>query len=423
MCGICGFYAPENKSLLRKMTDSLFHRGPDSSGFYSDIHCSLGMRRLSIIDKANGQQPICNETEDTWIVFNGEIYNYRELKSKLQNHLFKTNSDTEVILHAYDEYGEFCLTHLNGMFAFAIWDLKNKKLFIARDRFGEKPLYYTFVGKKLFFASEIKALLQNPEIKRNINLFALEDYLSFRCNSNQETFFKGIFKLPPAHYLIYDGKKCIVKKYWELSVTSNYSLSLETTSNLLFTKLKESVKSRLMSEVPLGAYLSGGVDSGAIVGLMSTLSKEPVKTFTAGFGNEFDEFESARDISDHFHTDHQEILIKMDAIDLLPKVVWHLDEPLADPTCIPIYLLSEKIKPHATVVLTGDGSDEIFYGYEQHKLLYLYQKYMRKLPLSVRKKLPFLVKMLPKEILKRFFRYATLLGDKGVERFKTFISS
>ncbi len=423
MCGICGFYAAEDRELLRRMNASIEHRGPDDEGYFSDDTCSLAMRRLAIIDVQLGKQPMHNENEDIWIVFNGEIYNYRQLREELSNHRFYTNSDTEAIVHAYEEFGDDCVSYLNGMFAFAIWDSRRKRLFIARDRFGEKPLYYTFAGKSMFFASEIKAILQNREIRRRLNPAALHDYLSFRCNSTNETFFRGIFKLPPAHCLVYDGKKPVLRQYWNPKVQPDYSGTEERFADELYSRLSESVKMRMMSEVPLGAYLSGGIDSGSVVGLMSQHSQEPVKTFSVGFEDNFDELNEARFLANHFRTDHREIMVKPDAIDLLPKIVWHLDEPMADPTCIPVYLLSREVKPYATVVLTGDGSDELLYGYEQFRFMAMHRRFLTGMPSPLRKSIHLASRLIPMSLLDVIFRYSSSLGAKGMERFREFIST
>ncbi len=423
MCGICGFFGREDKELLKKMSEVISHRGPDDKGYYSDSICSLGMRRLSIIDVKKGHQPMHNEDNSIWIVFNGEIYNHLELREQLGKHRFYTDSDTEAIVHAYEEFGDDCVSHLNGMFAFAIWDSKKRRLLIARDRFGEKPLYYSFIGKSLFFASEIKSILQHPDFVRRINFSALHDYLSFRCNSTNESFFSGVFKLPPAHLLVYDGKTLVIRKYWNPDLAPDFTKSEEFFSAQLFERLKQSVKMRLMSEVPLGAYLSGGIDSGAVVGLMSSLSDKPVKTFSVGFEHDFDELSEAKFLADHFKTDHKEVIVKPDAIGMLPKIVWHLDEPMADPTCIPVHLLSREIKPYATVVLTGDGSDELLYGYEQFKLIAMHRKYANKFPMLFRRHLPSVAGILPKKLLDVFFRYSSSLGDMGIGRFRQFLST
>lgn len=423
MCGICGFYGFEDRKLLKRMSSVIVNRGPDDEGYYSDGLCSLGMRRLAIIDVEKGKQPVHNENRDVWVVFNGEIYNYKQLRAGLKGHRFYTDSDTEALVHAYEEFGDGFVSRLNGMFAFAIWDSRMKRLLLARDRFGEKPLYYSVLGKRLVFGSEIKCILQCPEIRRVVNFSALDEYLSFRCNSSSETFFRGVFRLPPAHCLSYDGRSLSVWRYWSPSVIPDYSRSESSFADELFARLRESVRMRMMSEVPLGAYLSGGIDSGSVVGLMSSLSDEPVKTFSVGFEHNFDELEDAALLASHFRTAHREIRVKADAVDLLPDIVWHLDEPMADPTCIPVYLLSREVKPFATVVLTGDGSDELFYGYEQFRFLSMHMRYVQRLPSAVRGIVPFLAGSLPRGVLDRFFRYSSSLGSKGVYRLRSFVSS
>ncbi len=421
MCGICGFFAPEDKKLLKAMNSAIVHRGPDDEGYYSDSVCSLAMRRLSIIDVACGHQPMHNENNDIWIVFNGEIYNYLDLKKKLSSHRFYTKSDTEAIVHAYEEFDADCVKHLNGMFAFAIWDSVKKRIFIARDRFGEKPLYYTIKGGKLFFSSEIKSMLQNADIKRELNHVALNWYLSFRCNPKNETFFKGIYKLPPAHSLSYDGKSLKIERYWSsFGIKPDYSRDEASLVDEFGKRLYSSVNSMLMSEVPLGAYLSAGIDSASVVALMSRASSHPVKTFSVGFAEDSDELKGARLLASHFKTEHREIIIRQDSVNVLPEVVWHLDEPVADPTCIPIYLLSKNIKPYATVVLTGDGSDELLYGYEQIKLMSMHWKYFQKAPVWTRSALIAIMRLFPKRAFDVMFRYASSLGDKGFDRFYEF---
>ena len=425
MCGICGF-AWEDKKLLRQMADIIEHRGPDDHGYYTDKHISLANRRLSIIDLSKkGKQPIFNEDKSICIVFNGEIYNFQEIKDKLltKGHRFYSNTDTETVVHAYEEYGEECLQYLNGMFAFALWDSNKKKLFIVRDRHGIKPLYYTFLKNKIIFASEIKSILVNREIKRTLNHDALHYFLTFRCNSTQETMFKGIHKLPPAHYLIYQNNNIKIKKYWEQNFNP-LDKSEDYYSKLILKKLEEAVKMQLISDVPLGAYISGGIDSTTIVALMSKLGVKNIKTFNASFGEgeEHDENVYARQIADHFDTDHREIKIKADTAKLLPKIVWQLDEPMSDPTSIPVYLLSNQVKKYATVILTGDGGDEQFGGYLQFKFMKIHSK-IRHIPKNVRKLVPLSVKYIPKEILNSFFKYSKDLGDEGIKRLGSFIST
>ena len=423
MCGICGF-AWEDKKLLRRMADIIEHRGPDDDGYFTDKYISLANRRLSIIDLSKkGKQPIFNEDKSICIVYNGEIYNFREIKQLLEQkgHRFYSNTDTEVVVHAYEEFGEKCLDYFNGMFAFAVWDSRKKKLFIARDRHGIKPLYYSLVNNKLIFASEIKSILANGEIKRQLNYKALNYFLSFRCNSTNETMFKGIYKLPPAHYLIHENKALKIKKYWEQDFNI-LNKSEDYYAKLILKKLEESVRMQLISDVPLGAYISGGIDSTAIVALMSSLGVKDIKTFNVRFrlGKEYDENKYANHIADYFGTEHKEMFVKPDTARLLPKIVWHLDEPMSDPTCIPVYLLSQQVKKHATVILTGDGGDEQFGGYLQFKFMKMHKK-LRAVPMQARKLIPLVVKHLPKEILNIFFKYSSDLGEKGIERLNKFI--
>lgn len=427
MCGICGFYGLEDKGLLQRMMKALEHRGPDDSGTYSGRNICLGHRRLSIIDLKTGKQPISNENGTVTIVSNGEIYNYKELRSYLESkgHKFYTKSDTEVIVHCYEEYGEECPKKLNGCFAFAIWDDNRRKLFLARDRHGIKPLYYTKIGNMFFFASEIKAVLEYEETKREVNINALHDFLSYRCNSIEETMFKGIKKLMPGHSLSYDYREVKIKKYWDVQISPDETKPEDYYRKLLYKRLKEAVKIRMMSEVPLGAYISGGIDSSSIVGLMSSLVEEPIKTFSVGFGfeQEHDELKYARLIADTYKTEHKEIIVKPDTVKLLPKIVWHLDEPMSDPTCIPVYLLSERIKKYATVVLTGDGGDEQFAGYVQFKIMMLHKRYAQQFPHYVRNIIPPMVRFVPKRFLNLVFKYAATLGEEGIKRFSDFLKT
>lgn len=425
MCGICGF-TWEDKKLLKQMADIIEHRGPDEDGYYTDKNISLANRRLKIIDLSKkGKQPIYNEDKSVCVVYNGEIYNFKKIKSELEKkgHRFYSSTDTEVIVHSYEEYGEKCLERFNGMFAFALWDQKNKSLFIARDRHGIKPLYYTLLNNKLVFASEIKSILVNENVKRNVNYEALHYFLTFRCNGTNETMFKGIYKLPPAHYLIYKNNTLEIKKYWEQNFYPLYK-SEEHYAKIILEKLKESVKLQLISEVPLGVYLSGGIDSTTIVALMSKLGVENIKTFTASFGlgEEYDENKHARFVAEHFNTEHKELMVAPDTANLLPRIVWHLDEPMSDPTCIPVYLMSQQVKKYATVILTGDGGDEQFGGYLQFKFMKVHEK-LKKLPRGIRKFVPLAVKYMPKGFLNLFFKYSRDLGEKGLARLNNFITA
>ena len=367
MCGICGFNV-ENKPLLKKMCDLIIHRGPDDFGVYIDLDVSLGIRRLSIIDLKSGNQPQHNENEDIWIIFNGEIYNFKELRIQLENfgHEFYTKSDTEVIIHAYEQWGENCIKKLRGQFAFCVYDSIKKLLFLGRDHLGIKPLYYFFDGNRFIFGSEIKTILCH-NIKREVNRKALNLFFSLKYVPFNLTLFKGIFKIPPASYLIFElkDKKIHEKCYWNLSFQIDRGKNIGELTNELKNLLEESIKIRLNSDVPLGVFLSGGIDSSAIVAMMSKLMEEPVKTFSIGFDEEaqVNETKYSRIVADYYNTDHTEIVVKSSSYELLPKLVWHLDDLIADAAILPVYLMAEHSKPYMKVALTGDGADELFAGY------------------------------------------------------------
>lgn len=393
MCGICGLFNFEPERIIqpeaiRRMNAALQHRGPDDEGFYYKDSLALGMRRLSIIDLDGGRQPIHNEDETVWVVFNGEVYNYLELRRALEarGHSFYTRSDTETLVHAYEEWGQDFLARLRGMFAFALWDEKTKTLFLVRDRLGQKPLYYYYDQNKkwLAFASEIKALLQIPNIPRGVDLSALEAFLSFQYVPGPATMLAGICKLPPGHLLQVAEGRLTIKEYWDLPDKQTESRSPAESCQKLRHLLEESIRLRLISDVPLGAFLSGGIDSGTVVGLMSRTMNQPVKTFSVGFAEEeHNELEYARLIAHHFETDHHEIMVKNCPPELLRQVVWYLDEPLADPAAIPTYLVSKLARQEVTVVLTGEGADELFAGYWYYRREKMMSRY-RRLPRAVR---------------------------------------
>jgi asparagine synthase (glutamine-hydrolysing) len=379
MCGICGIYdfeeqRPIDKQVIEAMLRVIRHRGPDDDGRLIDKNLAIGMRRLSIIDLVSGDQPIYNEERSIAVVFNGEIYNYRELTPQLekQGHKFTTASDTEVIVHLYEQYGPECIHWLRGMFAFALWDKKNRRLLIARDRLGIKPLYYVLAGNRLVFASEIKAILQHPGIQAKLDLESLSHFLSLKYVPSPQTLFKGIVSLPPGHLLSCDSNGVEIRRYWDLKfdIADNGAKSEEEYAEELEALIKESVKLRLRSDVPFGAFLSGGVDSSTIVALMSEFLNEPVKTFSVGFNSrekESDELPFARLIADKFQTSHHEVLIRPDDfIDLAHKVTWHLDQPIADQATIATYMLSKLAARHVKMVLSGEGGDELFAGYARY---------------------------------------------------------
>lgn len=424
MCGICGFNW-DDKKLIKSMADSIIHRGPDDSGFYTDRGISLGSRRLSIIDLATGKQPIYNEDKSMCIVFNGEIYNFRELKEELEKkgHEFYTNSDTEAVLHAYEEYGEDCVNHFNGMWAIAIWNSKKKELFLSVDRLGIKQLYYTSAKNSFLFASEIKALLQCKDVAREIDLNSFAEYLTFRYTPTERTIFKGIKKLLPGHYLVLSKDRIKIRKYWDIQNHYIENEPIDHHSEKILELLKDSVKKRLMSEVPLGAHLSGGLDSSAVVALMKTLMGTEVKTFSVAFDAEepFNESRYAKMLAEYYGTDHQEITIKGDAIKYLPDVIWHLDDLDSDPTIIAQYLLSELTKKKVTVVLTGEGADELFGGYDEFRFLSYGKKYLSSMPRPVRSLIASAVKLAPNALLDRYFHFASALGERGKEKFAEFM--
>ncbi|MEO9146703.1 MAG: asparagine synthase (glutamine-hydrolyzing) [Ginsengibacter sp.] len=380
MCGITGkIYLNKEKNIdsseLKKMTDTICHRGPDDEGFYINKNIGLGFRRLSIIDLNTGHQPLSNESGSKWIVFNGEIYNFMELRDMLKQkgYTFKTKTDTEVILTLYEEYGVNCLEHLRGMFAFAIWDNDNKQLFCARDRFGIKPFYYYLDSEKFVFGSEIKSLLKCENIDRTLSNDALDSYFAFSYITSNLSIYKEIKKLQPAHYLTLSFKDKVsveIKKYWEILFEPDYSRTEDQWAEEIEDALSESVKLHMVSDVPLGAFLSGGIDSSSVVAMMAINSNKPIKTFSIGFKEQkYNELEYAREVAKKYGCDHYEQIVEPESMDLLPKLVRAYDEPFADSSAIPTYYVSKIARENVTVALSGDGGDELFAGYEIYKWL------------------------------------------------------
>ena len=379
MCGICGFFEyqshkPASQKALADMLRVLHHRGPDDSGTHVDNELALGMRRLSIIDLSSGKQPISNEDGTFVTVFNGEIYNYRELRDELESrgHKLATESDTEVIVHLYEDFGEECTRHLRGMFGFAVWDSRDRRLFVARDRLGIKPLYFTQAGGALIFASEIKAILQHPAVQAELNVEALNNYLSLKYVPAPQTIFKGISALPPGSTLTCDSNGVRIRRYWDLSFSNRGDKYVreEVYAEQLEALLRDCVKQHLMSDVPFGAFLSGGVDSSTIVALMSQFMNEPVKTYSVGFegdGEAFSELPYARMVAKKFQTDHHEVIIRPSHLSgLAEKVIWHLDQPLAENATLANYMVAELAARDVKMVLTGEGGDELFAGYARY---------------------------------------------------------
>jgi asparagine synthase (glutamine-hydrolysing) len=374
MCGIAGIYNYKtleavSSRLLKAMNDTLVHRGPDDEGFYFSDEIGLAHRRLSIIDVAAGHQPMTNEDDTVWVIFNGEIYNFPELHEALEakGHQFKTHSDTEVIVHLYEERGEECFRELRGMFAIAIWDKRERKLVLGRDRVGKKPLYYYHDGSKIVFASEIKAILQVPRVSRDLDLQALSDYFSFLYVPAPKSIFKSIRKILPGHYLTVSSQGLRETQYWDLSFGEIDELTEKQWADKLFDGLQEAVRVRLMSEVPLGAFLSGGVDSSSVVAMIQNATEGPVITTSIGFDEKyFDELPYARSVASRFATTHYEQVVRPDAMAVLEKLAWHYDEPFADSSAVPTYYVSKVARKHVTVALSGDGGDENFAGYRRY---------------------------------------------------------
>lgn len=382
MCGIVGIINHNgeavDEALLSRMCEAIRHRGPDEDGFYLNGPVGLGMRRLSIIDLAGGQQPIPNQDRSAWIVFNGEIYNYLQVRADLEKlgYHFRTNSDTEAIIHAYDRYGDDCPKYLRGMFAFAIWDERRQELFLARDRVGKKPILYAQAGNRFIFGSEFTALLLHPAIGREIDNRALDYYLSFMCVPAPLTIYKSIRKLEPGHSLRLRKGEIEIKRYWQPDFSHKLKISEEEAGEQAVALLRDAVKVRLMSEVPLGAFLSGGIDSSAVVALMSEESSSPVKTFSIGFDEQdFSELHHARRVAEHVGADHHEFIVKPDALEVLPILVEHYGEPYADSSAIPTYYVARETRRHVTVALNGDGGDESFAGYERYAAMRLAERY------------------------------------------------
>lgn len=425
MCGISGIAtfnesgAPEG--VIQRINAALRHRGPDDDGYFhgGDGKVILGHRRLSVIDLASGRQPIFNEDGRVAVIFNGEIYNYIELRNELKEkgHTFATQSDTEVIVHLYEEMGRDCVNRLRGMFALAVWDSRKEELFLARDRVGKKPLYYAVAQGVLYFSSEIQALYEVPEIPKEIDYDAIDRYLTYSYIPSPYSIYKAIRKLPQAHYLAFNTNGVAVTRYWQPDYRRKTSLDYEEAKQELVRILSEAVRLRLISEVPLGAFLSGGVDSSAIVALMSRLSDRPVKTFSIGFPDkEYNELAYAKEVARLYHTDHHEFIVEPNRLDVLSDIVRHFGEPYGDSSAIPTWHLSRLTRQHVTVALNGDGGDELFGGYPWYRVMHGFNRasnpisrWMARSLLSIgRNHLP-----------RRVQRGLELLGDAEAHRFQS----
>ena len=408
MCGIAGIVTREltgriDKSVLDDMTRAIAHRGPDGHGTWIDRNAGLGSRRLRIIDVDGGDMPIHNEDGSCTIVYNGEVYNFPELRAECEarGHIFKTRTDTETILHLYEDYGPACVNRLNGMFAFAIYDRRDRSLFVARDRLGIKPLYYADTLGSLVFGSEIKALLKHPEVSRDIDPTAVDLYLRKRYIPAPRTIYRQIRKLPAAHTLAMKDSEVSITPYWSLDYDDTGPKDLDEAADGLRDRLRASVERQMISDVPLGAFLSGGVDSSTIVALMSELSDRPIKTFAIGFEEQsYNELTHARTVAERFGTDHHELVVRPDAVDLARTVLTHFDEPFGDSSALPTYLVSKLAREHVTVALSGTGADELFAGYERYWAIPIAQAFNR-LPRSARRVLRGTLDALPSGHAKR----------------------
>jgi asparagine synthase (glutamine-hydrolysing) len=377
MCGIAGKFnfdrtRPVDRHLLTAMTSVVAHRGPDADGFFVGAGIGLGHRRLSIIDLSTGDQPLTNEDHTIWVVFNGEIYNFSEIRTELQSlgHRFRTGTDTEVIVHGYEQWGDRVVDRFRGMFAFALWDERTRRLLLVRDRIGVKPLYYCATPSGLTFGSEIKSLLEDPDVPRDWSAEGLDAYLTLQYVPCPQTIYRAVWKLPPGHLLIAEGGRVSVKRYWDLIFTGDGQAAREEEYlEQLDALVDESVRLRLVSDVPLGAFLSGGIDSSAVVAAMAGTGAGRVVTTTVGFDEQgFNELDHARTVAQHLGVEQHETIVRPDIADLLPKLVWHFDEPFADSSAVPTYYVSRAAREHVTVALSGDGGDELWAGYARHRV-------------------------------------------------------
>jgi asparagine synthase (glutamine-hydrolysing) len=434
MCGIAGkidFDGPVDPRPVLAMCEAMEHRGPDERGFHHEGGVALGMQRLAIIDIEGGQQPIFNEDRTVAVVLNGEIYNFNELRSELirRGHTFSSHVDTEVLVHLYEDHGESMVDHLRGMFAFAIWDARKRSLFVARDRVGKKPLFWARQGSRFWFCSEIYALLRDPQIRAEPNPDAINAYLAVQYVPHPMSAFKDIHKLPPASTMTVTAGGQSINRYWELDYTDKLAGVPEPELvERLRALLDDATRARLISEVPLGAFLSGGVDSSAIVASMAKHMTEPVKTFSIGFAEEdFDEMKYARMAAERYGTDHHEFQVEPHALDIMPKLARHYGEPYADPSGIPSFYLAELTKKHVTVALNGDGGDESFAGYSRYRAVTLAERFDW-LPVGLRKRAPAIARLMGDPSLQnsnraRAQRLARALAMDSADRYAMWLSA
>jgi len=436
MCGITGKVNLDSnqaidKALICRMNELLRHRGPDDEGIWIHGSIGLGQRRLAIIDLSpTGHQPMSNEDGTIWLTFNGEIYNHLDLRARLEQsgHRYQGNSDTETIIHLYETYGCDCVKHLRGMFAFGLWDARRQRLLLARDRFGKKPLLYAQTAEGLTFASEIKSLLQDPAVSAEVDQRTIHHYLTYGYIPTPMTAFSQIRKLPPASMLLWENGSISIQRYWNLCYTPKLTLTEAEAAEQLLTLLRQAVQMRLMSDVPLGAFLSGGIDSSAVVALMAEAMSEPVKTFAIGFNDQsFNELEYARQVAERYETDHHEFVVTADALAVLPKLVWAYGEPYADSSAVPTYYVARETRQYVTVALNGDGGDEMFAGYDRYLATRLAAQYER-VPAWLRERvIAPLIRRLPesgkkKDFSNRLKRFVLAIGERPERRYAGWIT-
>jgi asparagine synthase (glutamine-hydrolysing) len=442
MCGITGAVWSQaasaiDQSTLERMADSLRHRGPDDRHTYRDLHrdgegretgVALGFRRLSIIDLEGARQPMANEDGTVWLVFNGEVYNFHDLRRRLEGagHRYATDGDGESVLHLYEDVGTDCFQHLNGMFAIAIWDSRRNRLVLGRDRLGKKPLYYTIQGDRLLFASELKAFAEVPGWKPEIDPAAIDEFLTYQYIPHPRTIWKGVHKLEPGHYAVFQNGKLTVERYWNLDPSLEHVIPQAQAIERLRELLSDSVALRLQSDVPLGAFLSGGIDSSLVVALAQRLRNSPIRTFTIGFPEkDFDESIYAAEVAKFVGTEHTRFEVSPDGVQIIDKLVWHYDEPFGDSSAIPTWYLSELTKTQVTVALSGDGGDELFAGYDRYRALWLSRQIQRALPLHLIPGIS-LIQRLPdssrqRSIIRRGKRFLEALGQDTAKRYMNWL--
>ncbi|MCC7462935.1 MAG: asparagine synthase (glutamine-hydrolyzing) [Gammaproteobacteria bacterium] len=431
MCGIAGYAGFDDAALLRTMCSRLLHRGPDEDGHYTDSGIGLAMRRLSIIDLKTGTQPIANETRDVWVVFNGEIYNYQDLRARLaaQGHVLATSSDTETIVHLYEEHGLDFVQHLRGMFGIALWDAQRRRLVLVRDRVGEKPLFYSWDGRRLLFGSEIKAILPGLGT-RSVNPRALREFLAAGYVAGADSFYAEIARLPPGHLLVWEQGQVRVQRYWRHDPAATLSIGYQEARQRLESELTDTIRLCLKSDVEVGAFLSGGIDSSVICALMRRQAAQ-VQTFSVGYRGEatgFNELSHARRVAEHLGTQHHELILEASSsMHLLPRIIWHYDEPHGEPTSILVYLLCEFVQQRLKVALGGTGGDELFYGYPRHVGL-RYLEYYRWLPRWLRRQvIERVLAGIPEStrgsrLGKRINRFVAGAGDSAGEAYLSWVS-